>query len=52
MIELCYWYRIDLNGTILHNKTTTLLPPTAGAVPEGRDWLDLVKPILEKRMQK
>ncbi|XP_060603819.1 ubiquitin carboxyl-terminal hydrolase isozyme L5-like [Ruditapes philippinarum] len=27
-------------------------PIDLGAVPEGSDWLDLVKPVLEKRMQK
>jgi hypothetical protein len=31
--------------------TSSLLYLT-GAVPEGSDWLDLVKPVLEKRMQK
>lgn len=27
-------------------------PIDLGSIPEGKDWLDMVKPVLEKRMQK
>ena len=41
-----------MNLSTLSDVQTTILLYFAGAIPATKDWVDVVRPIIEKRIQK